>query len=229
GNVEEDPDGSQIDPHYKIKKGISYPKHDPTMDWNKMEPVLGMRFDHPEQLKICLANYGFANGYQLWYAKNDWKSMLVLYEVGHNKKTCDKDPVPKTPKPRKPPSRKSQTESVVYASSKGRRRGSRGGGKGARSTAKDGTDQLNTQESAIVHTASGVVEPPVGEGVHNASDVVEPIVAEGLDQEEIIDKVVIVEGVSVASNTRGGNKGKKVAIETAPALPFRIYHKNRGR
>ncbi|GJX14918.1 splicing factor [Tanacetum coccineum] len=56
GNVEEDPNGSQIDPHYKIKKGTSYPKHDPTMDWDKMEPVLGMRFDYPEQLKLskCL-------------------------------------------------------------------------------------------------------------------------------------------------------------------------------
>nr|GEX08147.1 hypothetical protein [Tanacetum cinerariifolium] len=78
GNVEENPDGSQIDPHYKIKKGISYPKHDLTMDWDKKELVLGMRFDHPEQLKIYLANYGVANGYQLWYPKNDWKSILVF-------------------------------------------------------------------------------------------------------------------------------------------------------
>ncbi|GKA38974.1 hypothetical protein Tco_0731525 [Tanacetum coccineum] len=78
GNVEEDPYGSQIDPHYKIKKGISYPKHDPIMDWDKMEHVLGMRFDHPEQLKTCLANYGVANCYQLWFAKNDWKSILVF-------------------------------------------------------------------------------------------------------------------------------------------------------
>ncbi|GKB56201.1 hypothetical protein Tco_0912387 [Tanacetum coccineum] len=53
-------------------------------------------------------------------------------EVGHNKTTCDKDPVPKTPKPRKPPGRKSQTENVAYASSKGRGRGSRGGGSGRR-------------------------------------------------------------------------------------------------
>ncbi|GJR22894.1 hypothetical protein Tco_0971421 [Tanacetum coccineum] len=78
GNIEEDPDGSQIDLRYKIKKGISYTKHDPTMDWDQMEHVLGMMFDHPEQLKICLANYGVANGYQLWYAKNDWKSTLVF-------------------------------------------------------------------------------------------------------------------------------------------------------
>ncbi|GJV50519.1 hypothetical protein Tco_1440731 [Tanacetum coccineum] len=26
-----------------------------------MEPILGMRFHHPEQLKLCLANYGVAN------------------------------------------------------------------------------------------------------------------------------------------------------------------------
>nr|GEV95628.1 uncharacterized protein [Tanacetum cinerariifolium] len=80
-----------------------------------------------------------------------------------------------------------------------------------------------------VHTTSGVVKPFVGEGVHNASDVVEHAVTEGLDQEEMIDKVVIAEGVSVASNTRGRNKGKKIASKTAPALPFKIYHKNKGR
>nr|GEW35242.1 hypothetical protein [Tanacetum cinerariifolium] len=27
--------------------------------------------------KQALANYGVANGYQLWYAKNDWRSLLV--------------------------------------------------------------------------------------------------------------------------------------------------------
>nr|GEY41210.1 putative RNA-directed DNA polymerase [Tanacetum cinerariifolium] len=264
--------------------------------------------------------------------------------VGHNKKTCDKDPTPKTRKPRKPPGRKSQTESVAYASSRGRGSGSRGGGRGARGgTGRGGTgrgrvrqepqqhvdeDELrnaldheymeqlileeeekrmarvkvvierqdeealqqaleeereyqrqdkvkeryyeeqrqwdfdndsltpkkfilsedeidvdainmtprpinmnvNIQESAVVHTAFGVVEPPIREGVYNSSDVVEPAITEGLDQEEMTDKVVIAEeGVSVASNTRGRNKGKKVATETAHALPFRIYHKNRGR
>ncbi|GJU45690.1 hypothetical protein Tco_1202956 [Tanacetum coccineum] len=34
---------------------------------------------HPEQLKQALANDGVANGYQLWYAKNDWRSMLFHY------------------------------------------------------------------------------------------------------------------------------------------------------
>ena len=36
-----------------------------------------MRYEHPEQLKIALANYGVANGYQLWFERNDWKSLLV--------------------------------------------------------------------------------------------------------------------------------------------------------
>ncbi|GJR22084.1 hypothetical protein Tco_0970611 [Tanacetum coccineum] len=42
---------------------------------DESEDTDGMRFDHLEQLKIYLANYGVANGYQLWYAKNDWKLM----------------------------------------------------------------------------------------------------------------------------------------------------------
>ncbi|GJR22075.1 hypothetical protein Tco_0970602 [Tanacetum coccineum] len=59
---------------------------------------------------------------------------ISCLEVGHNKTTYNKDPVPKTPKPRKPPGRKSQTESVSYASSMGGGRGSRGrgGGRGRR-------------------------------------------------------------------------------------------------
>nr|GEU73930.1 hypothetical protein [Tanacetum cinerariifolium] len=291
GNVEEDPDGSQIDPHYKIKKG----NHPP------LPPIIRKM---PERPRKNMIKAHFKNNSQVSRIGRMMTCSNCL-EVGHNKKTCDKDLVPKTLKPRKPPGRKSQTESVVYASSRGRGRGSRGGGRGARGTVRGGTGRgrvgqvdevelknaldheymeqliledeekrmardkeeqrqwdfdngylnpknfivsedemdvdainmtprpinlnVNTQESVAVHTASGVVEPPVREGVHNDSDVVEPVVAEGLDQEEIIDKVVIVEGVLVASNTRGRNKGKKIATETAPALPFRIYHKNKGR
>ncbi|GJX92020.1 hypothetical protein Tco_0345346 [Tanacetum coccineum] len=58
-------------------------------DWNKMEPVLGMRFKHPEQLKLCLANYGVVNGYQLWYKRNDWRQLLVFYD--RNVQTEPKD------------------------------------------------------------------------------------------------------------------------------------------
>ena len=73
----DDPESANIDPSFKVKKGVSYPKHDPSVPWNLMKPILGMRYEHPEQLKIALANYGVANGYQLWFERNDWKSLLV--------------------------------------------------------------------------------------------------------------------------------------------------------
>ncbi|GKD31794.1 hypothetical protein Tco_1242572 [Tanacetum coccineum] len=44
-----------------------------------MQPILGMRYDHPEQLKLALANYRVAGGYQLWFQKNDWRQLLVYY------------------------------------------------------------------------------------------------------------------------------------------------------
>nr|GFA87604.1 calcium/proton exchanger [Tanacetum cinerariifolium] len=50
-------DTKSIDPEFKVKQGITYLRHDPTQNWNKMKHVLRMRFDHPEQLKLCLANY----------------------------------------------------------------------------------------------------------------------------------------------------------------------------
>nr|GEW16976.1 S-adenosyl-L-methionine-dependent methyltransferase [Tanacetum cinerariifolium] len=31
-----------------------------------------------EQHKECMTNYGVANGYQLWYGKNDYRSLIVL-------------------------------------------------------------------------------------------------------------------------------------------------------
>ncbi|GJW57066.1 hypothetical protein Tco_0103797 [Tanacetum coccineum] len=51
-------DTKNIDLMFNVKEGISYLTHDPNQDWKKMKHVLGMRFHHPEQLKLCLANYG---------------------------------------------------------------------------------------------------------------------------------------------------------------------------
>ncbi|GJR58939.1 hypothetical protein Tco_1501101 [Tanacetum coccineum] len=53
----EDPFASHIDLKHKVKNGVVYLKHEPTIPWNEMEPVLGMRFEHPQQLKLALANY----------------------------------------------------------------------------------------------------------------------------------------------------------------------------
>ena len=37
------------------------------MHWKEQEPVLGMRFKSPKQLKHMLCNYAVANGYQLCF------------------------------------------------------------------------------------------------------------------------------------------------------------------
>nr|GEW85361.1 hypothetical protein CTI12_AA204890 [Tanacetum cinerariifolium] len=67
-------DGKQ----FKLVDGVIYPAFDPKLPWNEMKPTLGLRFEHPEQLKDCLTNYGVANGYQLWYRRNDYRSLFVL-------------------------------------------------------------------------------------------------------------------------------------------------------
>ncbi|PWA87023.1 hypothetical protein CTI12_AA120390 [Artemisia annua] len=67
-----------VDPIYKVKKGVEYPDFDPNQPWKEMKPILGMRFKDHEEMKLMLANYGVANGYQLWYKRNDYKSLLVL-------------------------------------------------------------------------------------------------------------------------------------------------------
>ncbi|GJS85516.1 putative RNA-directed DNA polymerase [Tanacetum coccineum] len=65
-----DPNDNQIDHVYKVKNYLAF---DPDIPWDKMEPILGMRYETPQQLKMALANYGVAHGYQLWYMKNDWR------------------------------------------------------------------------------------------------------------------------------------------------------------
>ncbi|CAI9286312.1 unnamed protein product [Lactuca saligna] len=55
-----------------------HPIFNPHVHWKKQEPILGMRFEDPKQLKSMLCNYAVKNGYQLWFEKNDSKRLLVL-------------------------------------------------------------------------------------------------------------------------------------------------------
>ncbi|GKD76895.1 hypothetical protein Tco_1339516 [Tanacetum coccineum] len=50
----------------------------PNRPWKDMVPILGLKFKDHEEMKMMLVNYGVANGYQLWYKMNDYKSLLVL-------------------------------------------------------------------------------------------------------------------------------------------------------
>ncbi|PWA46523.1 hypothetical protein CTI12_AA507900 [Artemisia annua] len=76
--VEDEIEDLSVDPIYKVKKGVNYHDHDPNLSWNEMVSILGMKFEDHEQMKIMLANYAVANGYQLWYKRNDYKLLLAL-------------------------------------------------------------------------------------------------------------------------------------------------------
>ncbi|GKA97943.1 hypothetical protein Tco_0825837 [Tanacetum coccineum] len=75
---ENDPEDDIVDPKFKAKKTICYPSFDPSTPWDQCKPVVGMKFENPLQLKNVLANYGVANGYQLWFMH------LVPYEMVSN-------------------------------------------------------------------------------------------------------------------------------------------------
>ncbi|GJT74445.1 hypothetical protein Tco_1041170, partial [Tanacetum coccineum] len=53
-----DPFASHIDPEHKVKSGVVYPKHDPTLPCNEMEPILGMRNDWKCLLVHCGRDVG---------------------------------------------------------------------------------------------------------------------------------------------------------------------------
>ncbi|GJW65267.1 hypothetical protein Tco_0117151 [Tanacetum coccineum] len=56
-----DSDDEGVDTRYKVVNDVLYPEFDPSLPWNEMKPILGLRFEHPKQLKECLTNYGVAN------------------------------------------------------------------------------------------------------------------------------------------------------------------------
>ena len=56
---------------------MKYPSYNPDTPWDEFVPILGMKFENPEQLKLALADYGVKHGYQLWYYRSDYKSLLV--------------------------------------------------------------------------------------------------------------------------------------------------------
>nr|GEZ70921.1 60S ribosomal protein L34 [Tanacetum cinerariifolium] len=74
-----DSDDEDVGKQFKLVDGVIYPAFNLKLPWNEMKPTMGLRFEHPEQLKDCLTNYGVANGYQLWYRRNDYRSLFVLY------------------------------------------------------------------------------------------------------------------------------------------------------
>ncbi|GJX86569.1 hypothetical protein Tco_0337343 [Tanacetum coccineum] len=61
--LEIDSDDEDVDKNFKLVDGVIYLEFDPKLPWNEMKPTLGLRFEHPEQLKECMTNYGVANGY----------------------------------------------------------------------------------------------------------------------------------------------------------------------
>ncbi|KAJ9547109.1 hypothetical protein OSB04_019652 [Centaurea solstitialis] len=45
--------------------------------WKHMKPRLWEKYENPGQLRYCVTNYAIANGYQLYFAKNDNVRLLV--------------------------------------------------------------------------------------------------------------------------------------------------------
>ncbi|GKD67937.1 hypothetical protein Tco_1322027 [Tanacetum coccineum] len=71
-------DDEDVDKQFKLVNEVIYLEFDPKLPRNEIKPTLGLKFEHLEQLKECMTNYGVANGYQLWYMRNDYRSLMVL-------------------------------------------------------------------------------------------------------------------------------------------------------
>nr|KAJ0199446.1 hypothetical protein LSAT_V11C600321950 [Lactuca sativa] len=56
---------------------VVFPVFDEKQEWDKMVPVLGMKFSNPLELKLCLTNYAVKNGYDLWFKKKDNQKLLA--------------------------------------------------------------------------------------------------------------------------------------------------------
>ncbi|CAI9280217.1 unnamed protein product [Lactuca saligna] len=58
-----------------------YPIHNENKKWDKMVPILGIRFSNPMKLKFYLTNYAVKNEYNLYYEKNDSQRRYALDEI----------------------------------------------------------------------------------------------------------------------------------------------------
>lgn len=65
------------DDEVQSKNKLVLPDHDPTIPWNQMVTLKGMKFENPKQLKHLIANYVVVNGYALWYENDDSSCLLV--------------------------------------------------------------------------------------------------------------------------------------------------------
>nr|GEW45567.1 PTI1-like tyrosine-protein kinase 3 [Tanacetum cinerariifolium] len=91
GHVEEvDLQDAVIDPKFKAQTDVQYPSYNLDLPWKEFMPVLGMKFENPQQLKHALADYRVANGYQLWYYRSDGNSLLVYYGRDVDMEDCFK-------------------------------------------------------------------------------------------------------------------------------------------
>ncbi|GJY90038.1 transposase, MuDR, plant [Tanacetum coccineum] len=57
--------------------GDQWPIHDPTIKWKLMRPVLGEKYESPEQLKRALVFYALANRYKIYYEVNNPRRLMA--------------------------------------------------------------------------------------------------------------------------------------------------------
>ncbi|CAI9268268.1 unnamed protein product [Lactuca saligna] len=63
--------------------------HDPTIEWNLMEPKVGEKYQNFSQLKNCLINYAVAHGYPLRFEKLESTRLVARCGRDTDKKKCD--------------------------------------------------------------------------------------------------------------------------------------------
>ncbi|CAI9262730.1 unnamed protein product [Lactuca saligna] len=76
-NIVDDDNGREVEVNIQAHSIFNELLH-----WKKQNPILGMRFKGPGQVKSMLCNYAVANGYQLCFEKNDRTRLLVRCSKG---------------------------------------------------------------------------------------------------------------------------------------------------
>ncbi|GKC97467.1 hypothetical protein Tco_1167742, partial [Tanacetum coccineum] len=80
---ENDPEDDIVDPKFKAKKNICYPSFDRSTPWDQCKPVLGMKFENPQQLKNIDVSEGKCAAFKGKKAKD--KNNDVEYSTNSDK------------------------------------------------------------------------------------------------------------------------------------------------
>ena len=87
-NERENGDDEEQEENGEYEEQLQYTTHDPSVKWNRMQPVIGERYETHHQLKLCLTNYAIRKWYKIRFKKCDSVRLVAVCGCDPEKFQC---------------------------------------------------------------------------------------------------------------------------------------------